>query len=246
VIVPPGAEPHYTEKIVRVPGSYQPNDTRRPHPDAAPSREALGLPATGVVLCCFNNSYKITPTVFDVWMRLLHAVPGSVFWLLHDNERTTRNLRREAARRGVDERRLVFAPRAPATEHLARHLHADLFLDTLPYNAHTTTSDALWMGVPVLTCLGDTFAGRVAASLLLAMDLPDLVTRSLAEYESLACALALDAGRLRSLKDRVAAHRTTSSLFRPAALARHLEAAYAAMIARHRAGLPPDHITVAG
>src|SRR5262249_23550831 len=150
------------------------------------------LPPSGFVFCCFNNSYKLQPPVFDVWMRLLKNVEGSVLWLLDDNAAATNNLKREAAARGVDPPRLVFARRCPLPEHLARHRLADLFLDTLPYNAHTTASDALWMGLPIVTCKGNTFAGRVAASVLDAAGLPELVTESLEGYEALALRFARD------------------------------------------------------
>ncbi len=181
-------------------------------------------PGAGFVFCCFNNSYKITPAVFDAWMRLLGAVPDSVLWLLEDNAEARRNLEREAAARGVDPARLVFAPRLPQAEHLARHALADLFLDTLPYNAHTGASDALWAGLPLVTCAGNAFAGRVAASLLHAVGLPELVTRSLAEYEALALALARDPARLGSLRKRLADNRTREPLFDTARFCRQLEA----------------------
>ena len=181
-VIPPGQDAFYTEKVVRLPDSYQVNDRKRAIAERVPARAELGLPDTGFVFCCFNNSYKITPRVFDVWMRLLHGVPGSVLWLLEGNAAAVRNLRDEAARRGVAPDRLVFAPRRDLPEHLARHRQADLFLDTLPCNAHTTASDALWAGLPLVTCTGGTFAGRVSASLLHAIGLPELVTDSLDAY----------------------------------------------------------------
>jgi protein O-GlcNAc transferase len=180
----------YSEKIVWLPDSYQVNDSRRLICENAPARRALNLPDDGLVFCCFNNSYKITPTLFSTWMRLLQQVEGSVLWLLEDNALASSNLRLEAERQGMTPDRLVFAPRVPLADHLARHRQADLFLDTLPYNAHTTASDALWAGVPVLTCIGSTFAGRVAASVLHAIGLPELVTESLADYVALALNLA--------------------------------------------------------
>ena len=169
-------QPFYTEKIVHLPDCYQVNDTKRKIAERAPTRQEMGLPEQAFVFCCFNNNWKITPAMFDVWMRLLHQVEGSVLWLLWDNESAERNLRKEAQRRGIDPSRLVFAGRLPPDEHLARHRLADLFLDTLPYNAHTTASDALWAGLPVLTCKGEAFAGRVAASLLHAVGVPELIT----------------------------------------------------------------------
>ena len=177
------------------------------------SRQDCGLPAEGLVLCSFNNSYKISPAFFDIWMRLLRSVPGSVLWLLEANELVKGNLRSEAEKRGVDPGRLIFAPVVPSAEHLGRHRHADLFLDTLPCNAHTTASDALWAGLPVLTCSGDTFAGRVAGSLLTAVGMPELVTGSLEEYEQTALALARDPQRLIALRQKLQKNRDTSALF---------------------------------
>ena len=196
-IVPDGHERHYSEKIVYLPDSYQANDRKRRIAERTPTRADEGLPETGFVFCSFNGSFKITPELFDIWMRLLKAVEGSVLWLLDDNPAAVRNLKREAEARGVSTQRLIFAPRRPVEEHLARHRLADLFLDTLPCNAHTTASDALWAGLPVLTCTGDTFAGRVAASLLSAVGLPELITDSLPSYEALAMKLARDPRRYR-------------------------------------------------
>ena len=210
-------------------------------------RRALkaGLPEHGFVFCSFNNNYKITPAVFDVWMRLLRQVEGSVLWLLEGNAAAPRNLRREAAARGIAPERLVFAPRMKHEDHLARHRLADLFLDTLPYNAHTTASDALWAGLPVLTCLGTTFAGRVAASLLQAVGLPELITRSLGDYESLALQLANDATMLAAIKQKLARNRETFPLFDTDRFRRHIEAAYVAMWERYQRGEPPASFAVA-
>jgi predicted O-linked N-acetylglucosamine transferase (SPINDLY family) len=171
-VIPVSSQQHYTEKVVYVPGCYQPNDAQRRIANRAFSRSELGLPETGFVFCCFNNNYKITPSTFDVWMRLLTQVQGSVLWLLQDTPEAAANLRREAEQRGVDPHRLIFADRLPNDEHLARHALADLFLDTWPYNAHTTASDALWAGLPLLTLQGNTFPGRVASSLLRNLQLP--------------------------------------------------------------------------
>lgn len=243
-VIPPAAHAWYSERIVTLPGSYQPNDADRAIATATPTRAAVGLPATGFVFCSFNSSYKITPPVFAVWMRLLEAVPGSVLWLLDGNAIAPGNLRREAAARGVDPARLVFAPRLPAAEHLARHRLADLFLDTLPVNAHTTASDALWAGVPIVTCTGEAFAGRVAASLLHAAGLPDLVTTTLADYEACSLALARDRERLAEVRTRLATQRATCALFDTARSTRHLEAAYTEMWARHLRGEPPAAFAV--
>lgn len=238
-IAGPGDECHYDECIVRLPGSYQPNDRLRAPASRASSRADAGLPAEGIVFCCFNASYKITPGTFASWMRILASVEGSVLWVLEDTALAARNLRREAERSAVDPSRLVLAPRLPLAEHLARLRHADVFLDTLPYNAHTTASDALWVGVPVVTLRGRAFAGRVGASLVRAAGAPELVADSASEYERTAIDLANDRARLASLRARLARNRDTSALFDPARIAAHLEAAYRLMHERRRAGLAP-------
>lgn len=238
-VLPTDQHRHYTEKVVTLPGCYQVNDRARIISTSRPTRRALGLPEDGMVFCCFNNSAKLGPEIFNVWMRLLHQVPGSVLWLLADFAAVERNLRREAQGRGVSPERLVFAPRLRNAEHLARLAQADLFLDTLPYNAHTTTSDALWAGVPVLTCRGQAFAGRVAASLLVAVGLPELVTDSLQDYEVLALQLAHSPGRRQALREHLERARVHSPLFDTTGFARNLEAAYRHMWQRHRDGLRP-------
>ena len=214
IVLPFDEQPYYTENIVHLPDCYQVNDRKRTIASRTPTREELGLPAQGFVFCCFNNNWKITPAVFDVWMRLLKAVEGSVLWLFRDNRDAETNLRKEAAARGIDPTRLVFADRLPLDDHLARHRLADLFLDTLPYNAHTTASDALWAGLPVLTCRGKTFAGRVAASLLTAVGLPELLTDSLEEYEALALRLATDPLLRSGLRERLRKNRLKCSIVR--------------------------------
>jgi protein O-GlcNAc transferase len=244
VVIPAEAQIHFTEKVVYLPHSYQVNDSKRTISDRVFTREEVGLPATGFVFCCFNNNYKILPQVFDGWMRILQAVPGSVLWLFEDNPAVVGNLRREAMARGVASERLVFAQRLPLDQHLARHRLADLFLDTLPVNAHTTASDALWAGLPVLTRLGESFAARVAASLLHAVGLPELVTQSTAEYEALAITLAQDPARLQALRDKLIAQKPQSPLFNARQFARDIEAAYVAMHERHQQGLPPEVIEV--
>jgi predicted O-linked N-acetylglucosamine transferase (SPINDLY family) len=228
-VVPPGQQLVYSEKLVHLPGCYQVNDRRREIAQLSPSRQACGLPVDGFVFCCFNNSYKISPGVFDVWVRLLVAVPGSVLWLLRSNELMEENLGVEAERRGVDRGRLVFAPMLPPAEHLARLSLGDLFLDTSPCNAHTTASDALWAGLPVLTCSSSTFAGRVAGSLLHAVGLPELVTQSLEDYEKVALELAHDPDRLSALRGSLQTARTDSLLFDLPKQASHIEAAYERM-----------------
>ena len=234
----------YSEKIVTLP-SFQPNDAKRKIADITPHRRDLGLPDKSFVFCCFNNAYKITPDIFDLWMRILKRVSGSVLWLSDNNPRATRNLRAEADRRGVSSDRLIFAKRvASADEHLARQRAADLFLDTRPYNAHTTASDALWAGLPVLTCPTATFAGRVAASLLTALDLRELIAPTPEAYETLAVALAGDAQRLTAIREKLARNRFSSPLFDTATYTRHLEAAYTQVHARALAGLAPDDVRI--
>ena len=228
-VAPADRQQFFSEQLVHLPGCYQVNDRKREIADPPPSRQACGLPVGGFVFCSFNNSYKISPRLFDMWMSLLRVRSDSVLWLLRSNDLVEDNLRAEAGRRGVDPRRLVFAPVVPPAEHLARFSHADLFLDTLPCNAHTTASDALWAGVPVLTCSGDTFAGRVAGSLLNAAGMPELITRSLEEYAELALALAQDPDRLSALRARVNRARDSSSLFDLPKLTLHIEAAYIRM-----------------
>jgi predicted O-linked N-acetylglucosamine transferase (SPINDLY family) len=205
---------------------YQINDSQRKIADRTPTRLEAGLPEEGFVFCCFNSNYKITAPVFDVWMRLLRAVKRSVLWLLGDNASAESNLRKEAAGRGIDPARLIFAGRLPPEEHLVRHRLADMFLDTLPYNAHTTASDALWAGLPLLTCCGETFAGRLAASLLNAVGLPELVAHSLDEYEALALKLATDALLLQSIRRKLEQNRLNYPLFDTNRFRRHIEAAY--------------------
>lgn len=230
-VVPPADAAHYAEKLLRL-DCYQPNDSRRPIAPEAVSRAAAGLPEQGFVFCCFNNSYKLSPRFFDIWMRLLQQVPGSVLWLLDSHAGVQANLRREAAARDVGPERLHFAPKLSLPQHLARHRLADLFLDTLPYGAHTTASDALWAGLPLLTCTGRTFAGRVATSLLRTTGLDELVTSSLAEYESRALQLARNPVELAAIRKRVALARTASTLFDGRHFCRDLETALSTIHAR--------------
>jgi predicted O-linked N-acetylglucosamine transferase (SPINDLY family) len=243
-IVPPERRDAYSERLVWLPDSYQANTRDRKISDVTPSRRQAGLPDRGFVFCSFNNTYKITPDVFDVWMRLLRKVDGSVLWLLHGNTGAPANLRREAEARGVSGDRLIFAPRMTLEDHLARHRLADLFLDTYYCNAHTTASDALWAGLPVLTCAWQTFAGRVAGSLLHAVGLPELVTHSLADYEALALKLAREPNLLAGLKQKLARNRDTHPLFDAKRLTRHIEAAYVTMWERHQRDEPPADFSV--
>jgi protein O-GlcNAc transferase len=245
VVIPEERRECYSEKVVYLPDSFMANDSKRKISERLPRRSNCNLPETGFVFCSFNNSYKIVPETFNVWMRLLRQLDNSVLWLSSTNETAIRNLRCEAQNRGVDPSRLVFAQRLPLNEdHLARHELADLFLDTLPYNAHTSASDALWAGLPVLSRLGQTFAGRVAASLLNAIDLPELITATPEAYEQMAIDLATHPEKLAIIKRKLAGNRLAAPLFNTKLYTRHIEAAYIAMHERHQAGLPPDHIVV--
>jgi predicted O-linked N-acetylglucosamine transferase (SPINDLY family) len=244
-VIPPGQRGYYDEKIIYLPHSYLPHDSTRVIGKPGRTREQWGLPAAGFVYCSFNSSYKIMPEVFDGWMRILGRVPGSVLWLSRHNPVVTGNLQREATRRSIDEKRLIFADRVPSmADHLARHSAADLFLDTLPYNAHTTAIDALWAGLPVLTRVGDSFAGRVAASLLKSIGLPELITTAPQKYEELAVQLAENPQRLAQIRQRLEDNRLTTPLFDTPSFTRDLESAYRAAYDRYRAGLPPEHIDV--
>ncbi len=242
--IPKAHQRHYSEKIAYLPNSYQANDAKRFIADIEFTKAELHLPQTGFIFCCFNNNYKITPGVFDSWMRILKHVEGSVLWLFEDNAKAATNLKKEAAFRGVNAERLVFAKRIPVHEHLARHRVADLFLDTFPYNAHTTASDALWAGLPVLTCAGETFASRVAASLLNAIRLPELITSTVDSFEAVAVELANNLDKLKKIKQKLANHRLTTPLFDTSLFTRHIEAVYTKMYERYQAGLAPDYIYV--
>jgi predicted O-linked N-acetylglucosamine transferase (SPINDLY family) len=244
IVIPDAQRAHYAENVVHLPDSYQVNDATRALAADPPSRAAAGLPDAAFVFCAFNGTYKITPSMFDVWMRLLRRIDGSVLWLFEGNPAAPANLRREAAARGVAPERLVFAPRVAHAAHLARHRLADLFLDTLPCNAHTTASDALWAGLPLVTCLGTTFAGRVAASLLSAVGLPELVVASPKAYEALAVELATDAARLAAIRDALVQRRMRHPLFDTGRFARHIEAAYVTMWERRQRGEPPAPFAV--
>lgn len=241
VIIPPGAEQHYSETIIRLPGSYQPNDSTRPMVSNAPPRAALGLPEHGFVFCCFNQLYKITPDIFGVWLSLLREVPGSVLWLLAFNQDGPARLKANAKAAGIDPGRIVIGPRLPPEAHLARLSRADLFLDTHPCAAHTTASDALWAGVPVLTLAGQVFQSRVAASLLAVLGLDELITTSLADYRAKAKGLVTHPRQLDVLKARLLSARETSELFRGQATARKLEGAYSVMWRNHASGAARHH-----
>jgi predicted O-linked N-acetylglucosamine transferase (SPINDLY family) len=240
-LIPDESRQHYSEKIVYLP-SFQVNDSRRKISERVFTREELGLPQAGFVFCCFNSSYKIMPNTFDGWMRILKQVDQSVLFLYAGNEQAEINLKKEAARRGVDTGRLVFGKQLPLYEHLSRYRVADLFLDTLPFNAGTTASDALWAGLPVLTCSGEAFASRMAASLLTAMGASELITSTQKDYEDLAVELATNPERLKGIKRKLDKNRLTSLLFDTKLFTRHIEDAYMQMIERYYAGLPTEHV----
>jgi predicted O-linked N-acetylglucosamine transferase (SPINDLY family) len=243
-VIPDEFRKFYSEKIVYLPHSFQPTDRECRIADKRFTRAEVGLPQEGFIFCCFNNNYKITPDIYNIWMQILKKVEHSVLWLFAKSSTVKRNLRNEAATRGVNAERLVFGKHMPLAEHLARHKLADLFLDTLPYNAHTTASDALWAGLPVLTCLGATFTGRVAASLLNAIHLPELITTTLEAYEQMAIDLATHPEKLAVIKRKLAENRLTTPLFDTKLFTKLIEAAYTAMYERHQAGLTPDHIVI--
>ena len=243
-LIPKDKQSHYVEKIVYMPDTYQINMTKRDISEILLFRNDLGLPDNGFVFCCFNNTYKITPPTFISWMQILHAVNGSALWLFESNSNSANNLKKEAMKYGVDENRLIFAPHMPVEEHLNRICFADLFLDTLPYNAHTTSSDALRVGVPVLTCLGESFASRVAGSLLNAINLPELITNTPEEYEDLAIELATNPNKLNAIKEKLKSNLTTAPLFDTKRFTKNIESAYTQMYERSQKGLEPEHIYV--
>jgi predicted O-linked N-acetylglucosamine transferase (SPINDLY family) len=245
-VIPDGREGDYTEKIIYLPDCFIPNDSTRAVAESAVTREAHGLPRAGFVFCCFNSGYKIMPGVFDGWMRILARTEHSVLWLSQNDPTAADHLRRAATRCGIDPQRLVFAGRMPSVaDHLARHRMADLFLDTRPYNAHATCIDALWSGLPVITCIGDSFAARVSASLLKAVELPELITATAEDYEELAVQLAKNPQQLAAIKQKLMLKRATMPLFDTPIYTKHLEAAYRLIVGRYQAGLTPDRIDVA-
>ena len=243
-LIPLQSQQSYSEKVVYLPNSYQVNDRKRIISERQFTRQELGLPEDGFVFCCFNNNFKILPATFASWMRILKAVEGSVLWLFRDNSSAAENLKKEAENHGISSARLIFAERQPLSEHLARHRQADLFLDTFPYNAHTTASDALWAGLPVLTMMGQSFASRVAASLLNAIGLPELITNTQEEYEALAIELAMNPQKLADIKLKLAHTRLTTPLFDTPLFTKNLESAYTKMYERYQNDLGPDHISI--
>ncbi len=245
VVTPMADARYYSEKIVQLPDCYQPNDSKREIAAQTPSKTECGLPETGVVFCCFNASYKISPPFFDVWMRLLKAVPNSVLWLIAmTSEEVKANLRREAVMRGIKGERIIFAQGQKLPYHLARHRLADLFLDTLPYGAHTTASDALWAGLPIVTCLGETFAGRVSSSALRSVGLAELTTNTMAEYEAKALDLATHPEKLAAVKQKLAQNIPTAPLFDIARYTKNIEGAYVRMVELWRNGEKPKPFAI--
>ena len=242
-IVPETSRNFYSEKIAYLP-SYQVNDRKRIISDKQFTRAELSLPEAGFIYCCFNNNYKILPATFDGWMRILKSVDGSVLFLYAENEWVEQNLKNEAITRGVDGARLVFGKKMPTDEYLARYQACDLFLDTFPYNAGTTASDALWAGLPVLTLMGESFASRMAASILNAIYLPELITSTQEEYETLAIELAMNPNKLADIKLKLAKNRLTTPLFNTPLFTKNIEAAYIKMMERYHADLEPDHIVI--
>jgi protein O-GlcNAc transferase len=237
-IIPDGAERHYSERVVRLPDCYQVNDRKREISASMSTRGENGLPAAGVVLCCFNQTAKILPDVFASWMRILRAVPGSVLWLLESNRWAAENLRRAAADQGIAADRMLFAPRRPLAEHLARYRAADLAIDTYPYTSHTTASDALWAGCPLVTRIGDTFVSRVAGSILRNAGMHELVTDNAADYERKVLELAANPGKLQKIRRKMQEARDASPLFDTPRFVRNLEGAFEAMFEAYVNGAP--------
>ena len=244
ILIPSDSQKHYNEKIIQLPNSYMPTDNTRIFSERELTRLEMGLPEQGFVFCCFNNNYKISPTEFDVWMRLLLKVEGSVLWLRKSNKWSEGNFCKEAKSRGIDPSRLIFADRVPMDEHLARHRLADLFLDTFAFNAHTTATEALWAGLPVVTKLGQGFAARVAGSLLSAIDLPELITETEIEYEALILDLATNPQRLAAIKQKLAANRLSKPLFNTELFTKHLEDGYQRAFRQYFDGKEPEAIYV--
>jgi len=235
---------HYSEKIISLPGTYQVNDSTKKISDKVFTREELGLPKNGFVFCCFNNNYKILPSVFDIWMRLLKKIKGSVLWLLVENSTAKENLKKEAVKRNVDENRIIFAKIMPLADHLARHRCADLFIDTFPYTAHTTCSDALWAGLPVITRVGNSFPSRVSASLLTAIDLPELITHTEKEFEDLAVEFANNKSKLDEIKIKLEKNKISKSLFNTKLYTKNIESSFKIIYDRYLNNLPAENIEI--
>ncbi len=244
ILIPKESREYYSEKIVYLPNSYQPNDLKKKISEKTFKREEVGLPKNNFVFCSFNQSSKVLPKIFDIWMRILKKVDGSVLWLLESNNKTCKNLKDHANKRGIDPGRLIFADRLPIEKHLARHKAADLFIDTFPCNAHTTCSDALWAGLPVLTLQGETFASRVASSLLNAVGLKELITKNSYEYEQKAVELGKDLSKVISLKKKLDSNKLTKPLFNTKLFTSHIEQAYLEMYKRYNENQKPENIEI--
>ena len=241
IVIPPDQINAYSEKIIYLPNTYQANDNTRSISEKTGTRKDMGLPENGFVFCCFNSNYKISSAEFDIWMRLLNKVEGSILWLLKSNQWAEKNLKKEAEKRGVQKDRLVFAEKLPLDEHLARHIHADLFIDTFNVNAHTTASDALWAGLPVVTKLGQSFVARVAGSLLNAVGMPELITENEKDYEELILELATNPDKPKN-KNKLATNRLTKPLFDTESYTKDLENAYYNVYLNYLKGNNPQNI----
>jgi predicted O-linked N-acetylglucosamine transferase (SPINDLY family) len=243
IMIPKENQKHYVEKIVYLP-SFQVNDSTDLPPDITLTRKEVGLPEEGFVFCCFNNTYKFTPQIFDSWARILKAVEGSVLIIYANNDLSKANLTKEIEKRGVKAERLILGKSIPRPEYLARYRTADLFLDTHPYNAGTTASDALKMGLPMITYLGQSYQARMGASIVNALNLPELITNTPEEYEALAIELATNPEKLKTIKDKLESNLSTAPLFDTPLFTKNLESAYTQMYERYHEGLEPDHIYV--
>ena len=244
IVISQELKKHYSEKIIFLPDTYQVNDSLKKISDKVFTREEMGLPKDSFVFCCFNKNYKILPRVFDIWMNLLKKVKGSVLWLLVENLKAQENLKKEATKRNIDKNRIIFAKIVPLDDHLARHRCADLFVDTFPYTAHTTCSDALWAGLPVVTRIGKSFASRVSASLLNAIDLPELITHSEEEFENLALDFANDKNKLDKVKIKLEKNKISKSLFNTKLYTKNIETSYKIIYDRYLRDLPPEDIEI--
>ena len=244
ILIPKQNQKYFSEKIIYMPDSYQVNDSKRKISDKVFTKKELRLPEDGFVFCCFNQSYKITPYVFDIWMRLLKRIDGSVLWLIKDSDIGANNLKKEAQKRGVEPDRIIFADKMANAEHLARHKLADLFIDTFPYTAHTTCSDALWSSLPVVTRIGQSFASRVSASILTAIGLSELITKTEKEYEELTFKIANDKSLLNEIKKKLNKNRLTKPLFNTNLFTKNIESAFVIIHKRHHSNIPVKNIEI--
>ena len=244
ILIPKENQKYFSEKIVYMPDSYQVNDSKRKISDKVFTKKELNLPEDGFVFCCFNQSYKITPYVYDIWMKIIKRVDGSVLWLIKDSDIGSHNLKKEAQKRGVEPDRIIFAEKMSNSEHLARHRLADLFIDTFPYTAHTTCSDALWSGLPVITKMGESFVSRVSASLLTAIGLPELITKTEKDYEELTFKIARDKSLLNEIKKKLNKNRAIKPLFNTKLFTKNIESAFQIMHERYHSDIPIKNIEI--